>query len=141
MQSSSVKPTSEPATDSLPNFRVYRTDREDARGGGTAILIKSTTLTWRWTSSTSRPPPPRLTWRPARSNSSLPTKLPEDRSWRTTYRRSLTPLERLSSPKTSTPSTIVELVSDERKRHLSTPLCRRPPPAGGRYRRAHNISA
>ncbi|GJQ75208.1 hypothetical protein Trydic_g9810 [Trypoxylus dichotomus] len=27
---------------SLPNFRVYRTDREDARGGGTAIPIKST---------------------------------------------------------------------------------------------------
>ncbi|GJQ68000.1 hypothetical protein Trydic_g16738 [Trypoxylus dichotomus] len=26
----------------LPNFRVYRTDREDARGGGTAILVKST---------------------------------------------------------------------------------------------------
>ncbi|GJQ79525.1 hypothetical protein Trydic_g16372 [Trypoxylus dichotomus] len=27
---------------SLPNFRVYRADREDARGGGTAILVKST---------------------------------------------------------------------------------------------------
>ncbi|GJQ71859.1 hypothetical protein Trydic_g14255 [Trypoxylus dichotomus] len=26
----------------LPNFRVYRADREDARGGGTAILVKST---------------------------------------------------------------------------------------------------
>ncbi|GJQ86966.1 hypothetical protein Trydic_g20271, partial [Trypoxylus dichotomus] len=26
----------------LPNFRVYRTDRENARGGGTAILVKST---------------------------------------------------------------------------------------------------
>ncbi|GJQ79244.1 hypothetical protein Trydic_g5488 [Trypoxylus dichotomus] len=26
---------------SLPNYRVYPTDREDARGGGTAIVIKS----------------------------------------------------------------------------------------------------
>ncbi|GJQ79543.1 hypothetical protein Trydic_g16390 [Trypoxylus dichotomus] len=26
----------------LPNFRVYRTHREDARGGGTAILVNST---------------------------------------------------------------------------------------------------
>ncbi|GJQ67637.1 hypothetical protein Trydic_g8428 [Trypoxylus dichotomus] len=26
---------------SLRNFRVYRTDREGARGGGTAIMIKS----------------------------------------------------------------------------------------------------
>ncbi|GJQ79297.1 hypothetical protein Trydic_g16165 [Trypoxylus dichotomus] len=29
----------------LPNFRVYRTDRENARGGGTAILVKSTAVT------------------------------------------------------------------------------------------------
>ncbi|GJQ79336.1 hypothetical protein Trydic_g16198 [Trypoxylus dichotomus] len=27
---------------SLPNFRIHRTDREDGRGEGTAILIKST---------------------------------------------------------------------------------------------------
>ncbi|GJQ65019.1 hypothetical protein Trydic_g23196 [Trypoxylus dichotomus] len=26
----------------LPNFAVYRADREDARGGGTAVLVKST---------------------------------------------------------------------------------------------------
>ncbi|GJQ67640.1 hypothetical protein Trydic_g8431 [Trypoxylus dichotomus] len=81
-----------------------------------------TTLTWHWTSPTSRPPPSRSTWRPVRSSSSLPTKHPIGSFWRTTYPRSSTPGERLSSPETSTRST-----------HRGT--------RGGRTRAAHVYAA
>ncbi|GJQ79316.1 hypothetical protein Trydic_g16183 [Trypoxylus dichotomus] len=98
---------------SLPNFRVYRTDREGAREGGTAILTKSTICCLQSSQKAALGGRPIGNFR--HPGSGYPRRRPQRQA------------------------PIMELEADERKRHLSTPLRRRPPPAGGRHRRAHDI--
>ncbi|GJQ67191.1 hypothetical protein Trydic_g8100 [Trypoxylus dichotomus] len=105
------------------NFRVHRTAREGTRGGGTAILIKSTiddhadlALDLNHIEATA------ITVNLATGQGKLPgNSYPRRQSQRQ--------------------ASIMELEADERKRHLSTPFCRRLPPPGGRHRRAHDIPA
>ncbi|GJQ70712.1 hypothetical protein Trydic_g645 [Trypoxylus dichotomus] len=123
---------------SLRYFRVHRTDREGARGGGTPVLIKSTidhhaelALDLHNIEATA------ITVNLATSPIKLVAayKAPN----RQFLEDDLSEIFNTRRPQRQTP--IVELEADERKRHLSTPFCRRLPPPGGRYRRAHDIPA
>ncbi|GJQ79093.1 hypothetical protein Trydic_g5349 [Trypoxylus dichotomus] len=84
---------------SLQNFRVHRTDREGAHGGGTAILIKSTIDHHADLALNLNNQPG---GRPGQARRCLQSAQ-QAAIWRTTYRRSSTPGERLFSSETSTP--------------------------------------
>ncbi|GJQ73591.1 hypothetical protein Trydic_g13936 [Trypoxylus dichotomus] len=129
----------------LLNFRVYRTDREDVRGGGTAILVKSTIdhdgdLALDLINIEATAVTVNLATGPVKVVAAY--KAPNRQLF------GGRPIRDLRHPGSGYPrrgpqreAPVVELEADERQRHMSTQLRRRSPPAGGRYCLAHDIPA
>ncbi|GJQ67611.1 hypothetical protein Trydic_g8414 [Trypoxylus dichotomus] len=91
---------------SLPNYRVYRTEKDGARGGGTAILVKSSIYRHADLAlELHNIEASQSTWQATRSNSSPCARRPTISYWKMPCRRFSTPGEQSLSPLISTQST------------------------------------